>query len=99
MRRKDLWIRIGVLSVVFILAVIVSSLITNRGADDMTADMGEATLPRVKFMMGEYEINTLVGYLDEMDITAMRDTITPVNAENKLQMVLEHNDNEIDRIV
>ena len=41
---KKIAIKTGVLTTVFILAVIVSSYVTNRGNTDMSADMGGATL-------------------------------------------------------
>ena len=40
---KKIAIKTGVLTTVFILAVIVSSYVTNRGNTDMSADMGGAT--------------------------------------------------------
>ena len=46
---KKIAIKTGVLTTVFILAVIVSSYVTNRGNTDMSADMGGATLPRISF--------------------------------------------------
>lgn len=97
MKKKNFWTHAGILAVVFIAAVIVSSLITNRGSDDLAVDLQTATLPRVKFIIDDLQINTLVGYKDEMDITAMRDTITPVN-EDSVNMVLERNNNSIDQI-
>ena len=44
---KKIAIKTGVLTTVFILAVIVSSYVTNTGNTDMSADMGGATLPRI----------------------------------------------------
>ena len=54
---KKIAIKTGVLTAVFILAVIVSSYVTNRGNTDMSADMGGATLPRISFMTEVYEVN------------------------------------------
>lgn len=56
---KKIAIKTGVLTTVFILAVIVSSYVTNRGNTDMSADMGGATLPRISFMTEGYEVNSL----------------------------------------
>ena len=53
--------RAGILTLVFLIAVIVFSFLTNKGNADMTADMGGATLPRLKIVSGEQEINPLVG--------------------------------------
>ena len=71
--------RAGILTFVFLIAVIVFSFLTNQGNADMTADMGGATLPRIQIVSGEYEINPLVGYVSEMNVGKMRSTITPVD--------------------
>ena len=49
----------GILTAVFIVAVIIFSYVTNKGNDNMTADMGAATFPQISFSYGEYKINTL----------------------------------------
>ena len=72
---KDRIIKIGVLTAVFIVAVIVFSFITNQGNSDMTVEMNAATFPTISFVTDGDEINHLVGYKDEMNIPAMRDTI------------------------
>ena len=83
---KDRIIKIGVLTAVFIVAVIVFSFITNQGNSDMTVEMNAATFPMISFVTDGDEINHLVGYKDEMNIPAMRDTITPVNADNTVEI-------------
>ena len=71
-------IHAGILAAVFVVAVIVFSYVTNRGNNNMTADLGSATLPSVSFACQGYEVNYLTGYTQEMDVTTMRDSITPV---------------------
>lgn len=75
---KKIVIRAGVLTAVFIAAVILFSYLTNRSNTDMSADMGSATLPQITFSTEGYTVNTLSGYRQEMDLPSMRDTITPV---------------------
>ena len=87
-----------ILGVIFILALIVSSLVLNRGAEDEIVDIGAASLPRVSFIVDDREVNTLFGYVDEMDITAMRDTITPLEENGTLQMNLKAGGQEVSRI-
>ena len=69
-----------VLSLVFIAALFLFSNYLNRGSGDMTADMSSATLPTISFTTDTHEINLLAGHVGETDITAMRDTITPVSS-------------------
>ena len=88
-------IKAGVLTAVFIVACLVISLLTNRGNADMTADMGAATLPGIAFNVEGVTVNTLAGYVDEMDLTAMRDTITPIASDGKLNVKIKAYDNQI----
>lgn len=82
---KERIIKIGVLTAVFVLAVVVFSFITNRGNTDMTADMEAPTFPTISFTAEGYGMNSLVGYVDKMNIPAMRDTITPLNADGSVE--------------
>ena len=82
---KRILIHAGILLAVFIAAVIGFSYLTNRENSDMTADIQSATLPAISFKNGETDINQLMGYVEEMDIPSMRDTITPIS-NNKVRM-------------
>lgn len=95
---KKRLIKAGVLAVIFIAALVISSLVINRGTDDDVVDMGAPSLPRISFLFHEKEINPLFGYVQEMDLTAMRDTITPLNEDGTLDMYVEKDGNEISSI-
>lgn len=88
-------IKAGVLLLVFIAALVISSMVINSGTDDDIVDMGAPTLPRVSFTVGGAEVNPLFGYVQDMDITAMRDTITPLNADGSLSVKIEENNSDI----
>lgn len=91
-------IKAGVLAAIFVAALVISSLVINRGRDDDIVDMGAPSLPRISFAMGEAEVNPLFGYVQEMDLTAMRDTITPLQNDGSLDMHVEAYGNEISAI-
>ena len=95
---KKRLIKVGVLVAVFIATLVISSLIINSGTDDEIVDMGSPTLPRVSFTVGNTEVNPLFGYVQDMDVTAMRDTITPLGAGGSLTVNIEENGNEISDI-
>ena len=61
---KDKIIKVGVLTAVFIAAVMIFSFITNQGNSDMTVEMDAATFPTISFVSEGKEINHLVGYKD-----------------------------------
>lgn len=95
---KERTIRIVVLSVVFVLAIIVFSFWTNRGSADLTADMGSATLPTVSFKVAGRKANMLVGHKREMNLAAVRDTISIYDESEKLEMTIHHNAEHVDSI-
>lgn len=97
MKKKRL-IKAGILAGVFLIAIIVSSLLTNRGTADLTVDLSQPTLPRISFTVQGKNVNALAGHVDEMDITAMRDTITPMEENGTLQMAVDADGNEIQAI-
>lgn len=84
----------GILVGVFIVAVIVFSYFTNKGNDNMTADISAATFPKIKFDCGGYGINAVPAYASDMDIPTIRDTITPVFS-NKLNIEISAYENAI----
>ena len=85
----------GILLVVFVAAIFVSSLFMNSGVDDQIIDLGDPTLPRISFQKEGRTVNALAGYVNEMDVTAMRDTITPLEANGTLQIQIEEFGNKI----
>ena len=60
--------------------------------------MGAPTLPRISFTVDGTEVNPLFGYVQDMDITAMRDTITPLETDGSLIMNIEADGREISDI-
>ena len=60
----------------------------------MTADIGSATYPQISFSYNGYVVNTLSGFARAMDITAMRDTITPASAR-QVEGSIQAYDNQI----
>ncbi len=80
---------------IFLAAIVIFSLVLNRGTDDLTVDMGDPTLPRISFVKEGHTVNALAGYVRDMDVTAMRDTITPLESNGTLQMQIEAFGNEI----
>ena len=92
---KERVIRSVVLTIVFILALNISSLLINRDSTSMTADMDSATLPTVSFCLNNLEVNLLAGHVNEMNIGAVRDTITPLDENGNVQVNINAYDEEI----
>lgn len=78
----------GILTAVFIVAVMIFSYVTNKDDQNMIADMGAATYPQISFSYDGYSLNSVPGYAKKMEIPAIRDTLTPVNNQ-RLSMDLK----------
>ena len=92
------WVRILVLIAVFILSILISFFITTQRFDDRMIALANPTLPRISFNVGGEEVNNLFGYVEEMEITTMRDVITPLGVNGLLTMMIESNNNRIESI-
>lgn len=58
----------------------------------MTADMDEATLPTISFVVEGNEVNLLVGHRQEMNVASLRDTITVCNDKEEVTLKITHNE-------
>ena len=95
---KERIIKISVLSVIFVVALFVSSAIINRGGADMTAEMEKATLPTISVGFGGERVNLLVGHKQEMNAVAMRDTIAVYDKNLVLPIQIHHNEKKIESL-
>lgn len=75
-----------VLVIVFIVAIILFGITTNKGNKDMTTTMAAARLPVISFYSGGNLIDQAHGYVDDMDEKLMRDSIIPVAGDRKLDI-------------
>ena len=94
---KKIAVNVGVLLAVFIAALTCFGYIMNSKNPDMNVDMGVAVLPSISFISGEREINPLAGYTGEMELTSMRDTLTPVSG-NRLEINLDRHEIVVDSL-
>lgn len=95
--RKGL-IKTIVLVIVAIATITVMGLLDHQSGVDLTSEMAPVTLPVVYLQRDNVKINELYGYCSEMDGTAMRDTITPLQAELTLPVVVKTYENQIESL-
>lgn len=87
-----------VLASVFIVAVIVFGILTNKVNTDSTTTMGEATLPVMQFVYDDTNINELHGYTQEMDILSMRDGLVPMDEDRSLSLEILTYGNKVENL-
>ena len=73
----------------FIIALVVMEMAINQGNTDLTAQMGKATYPLLHMVVGEDTVNCLHGYSEDMENSYMRDTITPIDMDRNLGVMVD----------
>ena len=86
---KRLLIRLGTLAGVFILAVLVFSALYNREKSEETRELTGSSLPLVNMVEDGYAINQMNGYLEEMELSALRDSLTLLPSDRNLTVQVE----------
>ena len=84
-------LRIVLLSVMFfvIIGIVIAIAIVHKAASEESyLSMSEASLPTVTLRYEEGHQTELHGYVNEMDLLAMRDVIVPLNDEKSLEVRL-----------
>ena len=95
---KKIIIRIVILVLVFIISVFVIAKFINQGTPDTLEDMAEATFPLVYMTTEGAQLNCLHGYKNEMDVTAMRDSLTPLEGDRILNIQIQPFQNKVNGI-
>ena len=75
--------------VVLFVALFLFETVMNLGNTDMTADMPPASYPLVYMIVSGEQVNCLHGYRNEMEVSYMRDTITPLENGRDLGITVE----------
>lgn len=78
--------KILVLLFIFTGAIFIVNKINNRGVEEVSVEMEQATLPIVYVRYDEQFINTLHGYTGKVDTTYFRDTITPMDYGKTIEL-------------
>ena len=90
-----LWARILILIGAFSLSVIISFSLANQTFEDRVIVLGASTLPTISFEVAGERMNHSFGMVNEMELTSMRGTITPLPGEGPLTVYVEGNNNHI----
>lgn len=88
-------IRIGVLIVVFFVTVFAAGYFVNREASGLTAQMAKGTLPVIRTVVEGQKMNLMRGYAQGMEPQTMRDTLTPLEEDRSLSIVIDKSDRKI----
>lgn len=86
------------LAAIFVAACFCFSSLLSQGNVDMTTDMADPTLPVIHLKMGDMDVNYLYGYLEPMETSYMRDTLTVVGGDRRIDFCIDTYGTQIDDI-
>lgn len=92
--KKNIMLGLCMLIVLGLLSYLAYWLYDNR-VEEKVAETSYPTLPTVTFLVEGYQVNELNGYVDEMNLATTRDTLTPLNVNGNLEMVIKSYGNVI----
>lgn len=88
----------AIVIIVFFSALFVISNLMNKGNADMTTEMGAATYPVVAMNYGGFRINVLHGYQDAMEVSQIRESLTPLVSGRKVNLDIDTYGNRVNGI-
>ncbi len=88
---RNVLIRVIVMIIAFIVTVHFVNKFENRGYKNLATEMEEAELPTAYVMYEDSYINCMHGYTAPIDITLLRDNITPIDENKNITIVVDDN--------
>lgn len=95
--RKTL-IKGAVVVIVFFSALFLISNFMNKGNADMTTEMEAASFPVIAMNYGGFRINVLHGYQEAMEVSQMRESLTPLVSGRKVNLDIDTYGTRVDGI-
>lgn len=78
-----------IVTAVFFATLFLVSSIMNKGNTDMTMEMSGASYPLIRVNYGGFEINEMHGYGEAMELSQMREHLTPLAVGRKISLTIE----------
>lgn len=92
---RKILLRLIIFSLVFAGGITYFNYTSIAGKTEMTAEMNQATLPVLYLQVGNESLNELHGYTGKMDETLLKDTLTPVESNREITILVKEYDNHI----
>lgn len=75
-----------VMVIVFVVTIYFANMFENRSYKNLAAEMEEAELPLAYVSNGDSLLNCMHGYTGDVDLTLLRDSITPIDENKSIQV-------------
>ena len=91
MKKKiNVLVRILVMAVVFVVTIYLVNIFQNRSYKNLAAEMKDAELPLAYVSYGDSLLNCMHGYTGEVDLTLLRDSVTPIDENKNIEILVEN---------
>ncbi len=91
-------IRVVYCAAVFVLSLVLMGRLLNRGNTDMTMEMADPMYPLLTLNLNGMDYNQMQGYITDMDSANMRDHLTPIGADRKIEFSIDKYGNTVEGI-
>ena len=98
MQMKKILIRILILLLIFTGSAAVFAYVLNDETKMRTEDMASASLPLVYMVYKDVQMNPMHGYVEPMEVTGVRDTLTPISTERDVEIRIQTFSSKVDDI-
>lgn len=95
---RNVFFHIFILLIIFVGSVVVFSRMINQVTPDVAETMENATFPLVYMQKDGTNFNCLHGYAKEMDVSYIRDGITPLDSNRELDIQIQAFNTTIDSV-
>lgn len=95
---KKFLIRVLVLLMVFVGSTAVFAVVLNGETQVRTEDMAQSSLPLVYMVYKDVQMNPMHGYVKAMEVTGVRDTLTPISTEREVSIRIQTFGTKVDDI-
>lgn len=91
MKKKiNVLVRILVMAAIFVITIYLVNIFQNRSYKNLAAEMKDAELPLAYVCYGDSLLNCMHGYTGEVDLTLLRDSVTPIDENKNLEIMVEN---------
>ena len=75
---------------VFVITIYFVNIFENRNYKNLAKEMNDAELPLAYVSYGDTLLNCMHGYTSDVDITLLRDSITPIDEQKHIEILVQN---------
>jgi len=89
-KKINVLVRVIVMIMVFVITIYFVNIFENRNYKNLAKEMNDAELPLAYVSYGDTLLNCMHGYTSDVDITLLRDSITPIDEQKHIEILVQN---------